>query len=969
VLAASLKAVDLKRRIAIREENVMTTVNPVQATTYYLSSGNNPITFGTATGIDVSAGSDIGVYGSNAQTWAVTNQGAISGSLYGVNLAASGTIINKAGATISGGHSGLHVYTYDGYVFGTPLAYGGGVTILGAAGMVTNAGKISGAAFGVDLASGGSVTNRVGATVSGSLIHGVYDYDLSAGVGILVAGAAGTVTNAGAITDFDNGVELQAGGSVTNKAGATISGYYAYLGVDIAGGAGTVTNAGDISGFIFGVKLQAGGSVTNKAGGTISGDVDLTAGGLVANGGTISGHRGVEIYGGGSVTNEAGGAINSYGQYGTGIRAFDGAATITNAGTITASTIGIGGNAVALYTVGLVVNEAGATITGGYGVYLGRNSAGTVTNAGDITGYISPGGDRLVAIGVFAETGATVTNRGVGVISGYRAGVWLNAGGSVANQASGTISGYVYGLLGRSNATTLTNAGDISGEGGVVAFGSAATVTNSGAIAGTKVGSSPVFGAAITLGDGVFMNAGGSVTNKAGGTITGAGDGVYIAGGGSVTNAGAISGTTASVQFAGGGANTLTLETGSRLTGDAIGSTASGATNALVLERSGIANNNFDNFDALTVQTGGNWTLGGTSSFGGATISSGASLDDTGALTLSGTSALEGSKIIVSSDDTLTMNGATALNGNVLGAGTLAIVGGSATVNNGASLSVAGWTVPGSGTTVTLDENLSYAGSFSEGAGVTFVLSGGHLLLNGADTFAGGTVDGSNVLDTKGTTTLSGLTIGGTVEWENEGTVTQSGGSATIGDAGGDTSFLDNMSRGIYDITDDSGIGLGSSTASNIQNAGLLEKTSGTGTSAIAPAVTNTGTIEVTAGTLDLQGAVTGKGSDEVSGASTLEFDSAVAATQTVDFLGGPSAVDLIDPNAFLGRIADFASPDTVQLSGAWAFSSFSENAAGTLGTLTLASSASQHAFNFVGDYTAGDFKIASGATTTIGHT
>ena len=89
------------------------------------------------------------------------------------------------------------------------------------------------------------------------------------------------------------------------------------------------------------------------------------------------------------------------------------------------------------------------------------------------------------------------------------------------------------------------------------------------------------------------------------------------------------------------------------------------------------------------------------------------------------------------------MDGTIALSGKVLGTGTLAFTGGNATLNNGASLSVAGWTISGSGTSVTLDENLSYAGAFSEGAGVTFVLSGGHLLLNGADTFAGGTVDGS----------------------------------------------------------------------------------------------------------------------------------------------------------------------------------------------------------------------------------
>jgi hypothetical protein len=411
------------------------------------------------------------------------------------------------------------------------------------------------------------------------------------------------------------------------------------------------------------------------------------------------------------------------------------------------------------------------------------------------------------------------------------------------------------------------------------------------------------------------------------------------------------------------------LGTGSKLTGDAIGSTASGATNALVLEGAGSADNNFDNFNTLTVQSGADWTLGGTSSLGGATISSGASLDDAGSLTLMGTSALAGSKIIISSDDPLNINGTTALSGKVLGAGTLAFTGGNATLNNGASLSVAGWAISGSGTTVTLDENLSYAGSFSEGAGDTFVLSGGDLLLDGANTFAGGTVDGSNALETKGMTTLSGLTIGGTVVWENEGIVTQSGGSATLGDASGDTALLDNGSRGIYDITDDSGIGLGSSIASNIQNAGLFEKTGGTGTSAIAPSIDNTGMIEALSGTLDLQGAVTGKGKDEVSGASTLEFDSTVAASQTIDFLGGPSAVDLINPDGFAGKIADFASSDTVQLSGDWVLSSFSENAAGTLGTLTLASDASHHAFNFVGDYTANDFKIASGATTTIGHT
>ena len=255
-------------------------------------------------------------------------------------------------------------------------------------------------------------------------------------------------------------------------------------------------------------------------------------------------------------------------------------------------------------------------------------------------------------------------------------------------------------------------------------------MTNSGVIAGTKVGSSFFFGP-ITLGDGVSMNAGGAVTNKAGGTITGAADGIYIAGGGAVTNAGTISGTIASVEFAGTGANTLTLQTGSTLTGDAIGSIASGATNALVLEGKGTANNNFDNFNTLDVQANASWTLGGNSTFGATTVSSG--------------------RLVVAGD--------------------------------------------------------------------------------------------------------------------------MSGGATTLGDPAGDLAQLVIASTGSWDILDDSGIGLGGSPSSLISNSGLFEKTGGSGTSAIAPQLLNKGSVLVSSGTLDLEGAVSGNGTDTISGASTLEFE------------------------------------------------------------------------------------------------
>ncbi len=76
---------------------------------------------------------------------------------------------------------------------------------------------------------------------------------------------------------------------------------------------------------------------------------------------------------------------------------------------------------------------------------------------------------------------------------------------------------------------------------------------------------------------------------------------------------------------------------------------------------------------------------------------------------------------------------------------------------------------------------------------------------------------------------------------------------------------------------------------------------------------------------------MTGKGTDEVSAASTLEFGSTVTGN-VVDFAGGPSAVDLIHPTGFSGKFENFASVDTVDISGDWIFHKFSENAGATEG-------------------------------------
>jgi large repetitive protein len=243
--------------------------------------------------------------------------------------------------------------------------------------------------------------------------------------------------------------------------------------------------------------------------------------------------------------------------------------------------------------------------------------------------------------------------------------------------------------------------------------------------------------------------------------------------------------------------------------------------------------------------------------------------------------------------------------------------------------------------------------------------------LNGAsDSFAGGTVDGSKFLYTEGTTAVSGLTIGGTVEWENTNAVNQNGGNVTLGDTlAADEAILYNTAKATYDILDNSGIRLGASTASYIDNAGLFEKTGGTGASAIAPAVTNTGTIEVTAATLDVQGAVTGTGSDKISEASTLEFDSTVAAGQTVSFTGSGGTLDLTAPQGFAAEISGFdtvGANDTIGVAGPWVFSGFTDGA-GTQGTLKFANDGSHLSLTLLGDYNPADFvhqTLADGSTT-----
>lgn len=58
-----------------------------------------------------------------------------------------------------------------------------------------------------------------------------------------------------------------------------------------------------------------------------------------------------------------------------------------------------------------------------------------------------------------------------------------------------------------------------------------------------------------------------------------------------------------------------------------------------------------------------------------------------------------------------------------------------------------------------------------------------------------------------------------------------------------------------------------------------------------------------------------------------------------------------------------------MDLAGAWSLLTFSENAAGTLGTLTLKSGTNNLSLELAGNYSSSDFAIHSGANTIVSHT
>ena len=222
------------------------------------------------------------------------------------------------------------------------------------------------------------------------------------------------------------------------------------------------------------------------------------------------------------------------------------------------------------------------------------------------------------------------------------------------------------------------------------------------------------------------------------------------------------------------------------------------------------------------------------------------------------------------------------------------------------------------------------------------------LYLTGPATLSGAAT-GAGILELDGVTVLGDFTDASSVAQAHQ---------VTLGDAAGDAAILTINSSGRWNLSADVGIGLGKSKASIIDNSGLLEKSGSAGAagSVIAAAVDNTGTLAANSGLFDFAGAISGAGKAEIANGATLEFGSAVASGQQVDFLGA-GVLDLADPLGFRGTIDLASSGAIIELAGSW--KSLAYLATSDALTLTNATTSAKLSLTLSGDYASSDFTLS----------
>ncbi|EDT6077169.1 autotransporter outer membrane beta-barrel domain-containing protein [Salmonella enterica subsp. enterica serovar Anatum] len=603
------------------------------------------------------------------------------------------------------------------------------------------------------------VVNRVGGviTAGNSSLVGIKSTAMELKVGV-----DNLVTNDGTISAYGTantyGIhygESTSGGVITNTGSITTTGGGAGdASVYVHGnGDGTVVNnSGTMSSTVYGVYLDSarskGHTLNNQAGSAISAN---TAVAINGNGNTISNQGkmtgvsdGLLISGNNNIVTTSGGEISGK----NGIRVSKGSGnqiTAKSGSKITATSTGISiasGN-------NQVTTESGSAIVAKDNGILINSGANNVTNGGSIT-----------------ATGSSISY-----------GIQYNSG------TSGTIT----------NTGTITTTGKGAGDASVYAHGGAVTINNSGTM------DSSVYGVYVTTGHTLNNLAGGSITANTAvqlngnnntlanaGAILGDTNGVTISGSGNtLTSQGKITGGTNAILINSGSKNnTLTLNTGTEISGSITDdNNSASANNNLILDGEGTLGSSISGLNSVT--SSGDWTLSGaTMNLSGTTNS--ALWVKSGTLILNGAMTAKGAT--VDSGTTLQIgNGGTlgAFNGDIVDNGTLTFNRSDAAAY-GSVISGSGNVVKQGGGELTLSNNNSYSGGTTIAEGTLTATAGGALGSGNIDNRAYLKLDAASASDpfiVADLTTHSGATVeigaGSTLQ---ANTLTQQDGSTLTAD-------------------------------------------------------------------------------------------------------------------------------------------------------------------------------------------
>ncbi|EHF9194703.1 autotransporter outer membrane beta-barrel domain-containing protein [Salmonella enterica subsp. enterica serovar Corvallis] len=691
----------------------------------------------------------------------ITNGGTINSDgswrSYGVELrgGAYGTIVNT-GTIITTASDGsgeiedaaIYAHTFDDIAAGDYVS-------------VDNSGLLQSDFIAVALYHGAhfEVINRAGGviTAGNSSLVGIQSAAME-----LKAGVDNLVTNDGTISAYGTantyGIhygESTSGGVITNTGSITTTGGGAGdASVYVHGnGDGTVVNnSGTMSSTVYGVYLDSarskGHTLNNQAGGAISANTAVAINGngnTITNQGKMTGvSDGLLISGNNNIVTTSGGEISGK----NGIRVSKGSGnqiTAKSGSKITATSTGISiasGN-------NQVTTESGSAIVAKDNGILINSGANNVTNGGSIT-----------------ATGSSISY-----------GIQYNSG------ASGTIT----------NTGTITTTGKGAGDASVYAHGGAVTINNSGTM------DSSVFGVYVTTGHTLNNLAGGSITANTAvqlngnnntlanaGAILGDTNGVTINGSGNtLTSQGKITGGTNAILISSGSKNnTLTLNTGTEMSGSITdGNNSASANNNLILDGEGTLGSSISGLNSVT--SSGDWTLSGaTMNLSGTTNSAlwvkSGTLIVNGAMTAKGATVDSGTTLQIGNGGTLG-----AFNGNIVDNGTLTFNRSDAAAY-GSVISGSGNVVKQGGGELTLSNNNSYSGGTTIAEGTLTATAGGALGSGNIDNRAYLKLEAANAGDpfiVADLTTHSGATVeigaGSTLQ---ANTLTQQDGSTLTAD-------------------------------------------------------------------------------------------------------------------------------------------------------------------------------------------